>query len=190
MIKQSGIYQIWNTVNSKIYIGSSVYIKSRWCVHKSQLRNNKHPNKHLQAAWNKYGEEAFKFKTIMFCEPEQLLEHEQDWIDAMEPEYNIAPTAGSPLGIKHTEETKRKMSEVRKGKKYRLGKKHSEETRRKLSEVHKGKGYYFYKPRNYWITYYYKDNKRLRKHFKTEQEAINFVAITRSNASCQLNHSK
>lgn len=45
----------------------------------------------------------------------------------------------SRLGKKATEETKRKMSEVRKGMK------HSEETRRKLSESHKGSKNYLWK---------------------------------------------
>lgn len=44
------------------------------------------------------------------------------------------------LGKKHSEETKRKMSEAMKGERSPwLGKHLSEETRRKMSEVHKGK---------------------------------------------------
>lgn len=39
-------------------------------------------------------------------------------------------------GKKHSEETRRKISEAKKGKKRKL---HSEETRRKMSEAHKGK---------------------------------------------------
>ena len=43
-------------------------------------------------------------------------------------------------GRKHTEETKRKMSETRRGNKNNFyGKKHSEETKRKISKAHKGK---------------------------------------------------
>ena len=41
-------------------------------------------------------------------------------------------------GKKHSEETKRKLSEAKKGKTYHKGKKHSEETRIKMSESHKG----------------------------------------------------
>jgi hypothetical protein len=44
-------------------------------------------------------------------------------------------------GKKHTEETKKKMSESRKGKVWNCGKKMSDETKRKLSIVHTGKKY-------------------------------------------------
>lgn len=42
-------------------------------------------------------------------------------------------------GRKHTEETKRKITEKNIGNTYNLGKKHSEETRKKISESNKGK---------------------------------------------------
>ena len=42
-------------------------------------------------------------------------------------------------GKPRSEETKKKMSEAKKGNKYNLGKKHSEETKKKLSEAAKGK---------------------------------------------------
>lgn len=41
-------------------------------------------------------------------------------------------------GRKHTEETKKKIGESHKGNKYRLGKTFSEETKKKMSESHKG----------------------------------------------------
>jgi len=48
------------------------------------------------------------------------------------PEYNILQTAGSLIGFKHSEETKKKMGDIR------LGKTHSKETKQKMSEVGKG----------------------------------------------------
>jgi predicted GIY-YIG superfamily endonuclease len=51
--KISGVYEIKNTLNNKRYIGSSVNIQKRWYAHKRMLNLNTHPNKHLQAAWNK-----------------------------------------------------------------------------------------------------------------------------------------
>lgn len=56
-----GIYKIVNKQNNKYYIGSSSNIEKRWYVHKTRLNNNNHPNKYLQAAWNKYGEQCFLF---------------------------------------------------------------------------------------------------------------------------------
>lgn len=52
MPKKCGIYQIINTINNDIYIGSSVDIVTRFSSHKSCLRRNKHENIYLQFAWN------------------------------------------------------------------------------------------------------------------------------------------
>lgn len=60
----SGIYCIENKKNNKRYIGSSVDIEDRFRHHKSSLRHNRHSNKHLQASWEKYGEDSFEFFII------------------------------------------------------------------------------------------------------------------------------
>jgi len=60
----SGIYKITNMKNKKIYIGSSLYIRIRCIHHKNELNLNRHYNKHLQRAWNKYGEKNFKFSIV------------------------------------------------------------------------------------------------------------------------------
>ena len=58
----------------------------------------------------------------------------------MKPEYNMAPIAGSSLGIKHSAETRRKISECQKGEPNGwLGKKHRPETKEKMSRAKKGK---------------------------------------------------
>ena len=62
------IYAIKNIKNNKIYIGQTKDLKSRWEGHKKKLRKNKHDNIHLQRAWNKYKEENFEFKSIIFTE--------------------------------------------------------------------------------------------------------------------------
>lgn len=167
-MNNSGIYQILNTVNNKRYIGSSVNIKKRWWEHRNQLRNNKHHSVTLQRAFNKYGEEAFKFEVLQLVDdPNHLLAYEQSFLDYFksykkELGYNVCSIAGNTLGRKHSEESKHKMSEARRNS---------------------GKGYFFCNTTKYWTAYYYKDNKKKYKYFKTEQEAIDFVAITRSNAS-------
>lgn len=129
----SGIYQISNSVNRKRYIGSAVNLKQRWREHVSSLRHGYHSNAHLQAAFNKYGEESFGFSVLEEVKTEMLIAREQHYLDTMKPEYNLAPVAGSTLGYRHTDKARRKISDGSKGRC------HSEETRRKLSKIHKGK---------------------------------------------------
>ena len=129
--KNCGIYKITNTVTGKFYIGSAVNIKRRWAIHRSRLDANKHGNRHLQNSWNKHGEDSFTFEVLECCEKERLIEREQFYIDNEKPAYNISPTAGNCLGVKHTDETKRKISEAKKGKV------RSDESKRKISEAMK-----------------------------------------------------
>jgi len=159
-----GIYAIINQVNGKFYVGSACNIKRRWYNHRRDLKKGIHGNKHLRNAWNKYGEGSFYFGVL---EPvknkEDLLNREQYWMDELQPEYNILPTAGSPLGFKWTEESKQKQSEANKGEKNpmfgRTGEKNpmwgkhpicSEETKQKLSEINKGENSSKYKRAKRW----------------------------------------
>lgn len=66
----SGIYGIVNTINNKIYIGSSSLISRRVSKHFSELRNNRHTNKKLQDDYNKYGLD--KFRVICLEETKEL----------------------------------------------------------------------------------------------------------------------
>ena len=59
-----GIYKIECIANNKVYIGQSINIKRRLYDHKTRLRKGTHKNKHLQNAWNKYGEDNFTFETF------------------------------------------------------------------------------------------------------------------------------
>ena len=136
---KSGIYQIKNIINNKIYIGSSVDIKRRWSEHRSDLKKMKHHSIHLQRAWYHYGEDVFIFTILEDVgEPDLLIEREQHYLDLYKPYkreigYNSCPNAGSRLGFKHSEESKKKMS------KSKIGSKHSEETKRKIGNAQKGK---------------------------------------------------
>ena len=80
-VNSSGIYCIHNIKNNKRYIGQSRHMRDRISQHKSKLNNNHHNNKHLQRAWNKYGEESFKFEIICECPTELLDENEIYFID-------------------------------------------------------------------------------------------------------------
>ena len=107
MNNQPGIYKISCLNNAKIYIGSSQTVRQRIINHKSDLRLNKHQNKHLQRAWNKYGEESFIFELVEYCDLAVLLEREQFYIDLYDcykTGFNRMPQAASPRGRKYTEE--------------------------------------------------------------------------------------
>jgi group I intron endonuclease len=120
MLQKSGIYRILNTVNGKPYLGSAVIIPNRWREHTRTLRKGTHKNPHLQAAWNKYGEEAFIFEIVELIEDKnKLIEREQYWIDfyeAYNPQkgYNVCQTAGNTSGRTFSPETRLKMNEIKK----------------------------------------------------------------------------
>lgn len=127
----SGIYMIENLINGRLYIGSATNIDKRWKAHRRVLQRQKHENSHLQRAWNKYGSESFAFRFVETVEPEQLIAREQEYLDAYWSKglYNISPTAGSPLGVKHPIATRNKMSEAGKGRVF------SDETKAKMAEA-------------------------------------------------------
>jgi len=118
MNKITGIYQIRNQLSGKVYVGSSTDISRRWREHQSRLLEGTHHSKHLQSAWIKYGLENFMFEVLEKVEEAtNLVTREQVWIDTMKSHhrefgYNSSPTAGSPLGFRHTEESKLKMSQT------------------------------------------------------------------------------
>ena len=58
------VYQIVNAANNKIYIGETTQGELRWKNHLVMLRGNYHPNHKLQADFNKFGEDAFKWSII------------------------------------------------------------------------------------------------------------------------------
>lgn len=128
-----GIYQIKNLINNKIYIGSSVKIKSRWSQHIHYLNKNIHDNKHLQHAWNKYGADAFEFTILeIINDKTKLIEREQVWIEWLECcnekiGYNLCKISNNSFGLKRSEEVKKNISNSLKGHKL------SEETKRKIA---------------------------------------------------------
>lgn len=130
--KNPCIYTITNKNNNKIYVGSAKNFKERFNKHYLDLLYNRHHSSHLQNSWNKYGAENFIIRVIEETTINNLIEREQYYIDTFESYnqekgYNMRRLANSSLGIKRSEETRRKMSIAQSKRK------HSEETRKKQS---------------------------------------------------------
>lgn len=167
-----GIYKIINVVNNKFYVGSAVNFAKRKTKHWSLLRGCRHPNKHLQAAWNKYGEQSFIFAIVEeLSEAADLLAAENVWLKYHVGKsycYNKALDATAPgigtFGEKnpmwgktftHTEEAKlnigmaskgRVQSEETKAKRRATMQGHqvSSTTRMKISASLTGEGNFWY----------------------------------------------
>lgn len=131
LIELSGIYAIKNITNNKLYIGSTEDFKIRFRSHKNKLLTNSHFNTHLQASWNKYGEDNFEFLCIKEIKIEDfkniedfkkdLIKNEEYYIQFYKTNnnkygYNARVFCDSNLGLKWPEQSKQKFSESKKGK--------------------------------------------------------------------------
>jgi group I intron endonuclease len=99
----SGVYQIRCITNGKIYIGSAVNMPARWAEHQQRLRRCVHRNRHLQHAWNKYGEESFEFIVLEYVTSAFLLRAEQEWIDKSQCTDRKIGFNIYPMGLKAAE---------------------------------------------------------------------------------------
>jgi group I intron endonuclease len=113
------IYKITNIKNNKCYIGVTIKkdVNERWAAHKSSIRKGKGCPL-LMKAFNKYGEKSFKFEVIVICFDEYVFKFEDEYIkkynSASPNGYNVAQGGKigmSFLGMKHSEETKKKIGE-------------------------------------------------------------------------------
>ena len=167
-----GIYKIINVVNNKFYVGSAVDFTARKRRHWWALRSQRHANKYLQAAWNKYGEESFKFLIVEeLPEGADVLAAENVWLKehvGKDHCYNLGTDAiAFQLGMSgeknamwgktfvHTPEAKARIaaasksriqSEEEKAKRRQTMKGHhvSTSTRAKISATLSGQGNFWY----------------------------------------------
>jgi group I intron endonuclease len=145
------IYRITCTANNKFYIGSTVNKAQRWARHRKQLRDGTHPNKHMAAAWAKYGEAMFVFEVLEdVAEPAALFAAEQKYLDEHAGKdycFNWSLYAGAPMrgkfgpeasnyGRVFGPEMRAKLSAAVSGENHpNWGKQLSESTRQKIKEA-------------------------------------------------------
>lgn len=137
-LNNTGVYTITNLIDNKIYVGSttvSFYFRKK--KHFNSLKNNKHTNKHLQRAYNKYGAENFEFEILETCEKEYCTSTEQYWMNMLNVcndkyGYNNRPVAQNNIGVRRNEETKKRISLTIK----RIM--NTKEAKQKISDRHKG----------------------------------------------------
>lgn len=140
MIKEvkSGIYYIENLITLDKYVGLAIDIKRRFEYHLRKLKKDKHENKYLQRAWNKYGEKNFIFKIIEEYPPkEEILKLMEIYFicyyNSFRDDghgYNLTRGGDGLFGHIATPETREKMGNSGRGRK------HTDETRKLMSENH------------------------------------------------------
>jgi len=152
-LTKSGIYSIYCIISDKIYIGKAHNFRNRFKYHKQKLKKNQHENPHLQNAWNLYGELAFKFFVVEYCDKNEAPKKELGYISLFDKNqrYNIYLCEGcieipketrekisaSLKGIKRSDEFKermRKASVEREAKRRELGLK-----KKPISDIHRAK---------------------------------------------------
>ncbi len=138
------IYCLTNLVNNKQYFGQTTGdINRRFYSHKNEGKGIKRKFRQIiHRAIKKYGWNNFKGEVVCTCENKLTLNLMEDlcirMFKSITP-YGYNLKYGGSFG-KHSDETKRKISETCKGKKHwNYGKHHSKETRQKMSEIQKGR---------------------------------------------------
>ena len=176
---KGGIYKLTNLINNKIYIGSTNNIKARKSKHK-----NRKTNTLISKAIFKYGWNNFLFEILEYCDNEKLIERENYYFDKYKPfpennGYNLLKTADGNgwLGHNHTDESKKLMSEKKKGViPWNKGKKGvqitSDETRKKMSENRKGEKNSFYGKKHSKETIEILSNKGKNRESFTNKKVI------------------
>ena len=136
---KTGIIYCWRNVRTeKRYIGQTVNPKRRFNRHKHHLGNYDGQN-HFYRAMNKYSELSDWEYTVIEEVPKELLDQREIyWIafyNSNDPKhgYNMATGGNRHDGFELSAESRRKISEAKKGRKF------SAETCKKISESQRGR---------------------------------------------------
>lgn len=135
---KTGVYAWVNKINNKVYVGSgdplylrlNDYYQSWYLISRSNL--------YIVRALKKYTMVNFSLYILEYTSSDNLITCEQNWIDIINPEYNLNPNAGNSKGYKHTEKS------IQKIRNFKQGKTHTEEVKRLMSENRKGENNPFF----------------------------------------------
>ena len=126
------VYKI--SIGDYFYIGCSKRINKRITQHRCDLKHNRHPNHKLSEAFNK----SSNFDWEILCEVEERKEAFKTERGLLKKEKGneyccnlLSKEEGNRKGIKHSEQSKAKISKINKGKKL------SEETKEKIRQSQK-----------------------------------------------------
>ncbi|WHY71423.1 GIY-YIG nuclease family protein [Fictibacillus enclensis] len=90
---EAGVYAIKNTVNHKVFVGSTRNLKTL-NGRKFELEQGSSTNRELQTDWNFYGKDAFQFEVLetlekketgYFNEKRELEVLEDKWLQELKP---------------------------------------------------------------------------------------------------------
>jgi group I intron endonuclease len=141
--KATTLYVITNKINRKRYIGVTCRsLAVRFACHVNDANGSTLKNSALQKAIRKYGKSQFSITALaVYASYQEALTAERAAIAEAKPEYNCTAGGDGVFGYRHTQETRRVLSALKKGRPSPLKGwwTHSDETRRLLSEKLKGK---------------------------------------------------
>ena len=116
------IYLLQNKINGKCYVGQTIDVNRRLAEHIYEA--NRGSNFKIHQAIRKYGADLFEFSVLETVNGDEsevlsmLNDLEVDYIehyDSFRNGYNMTLGSRGSLGLHHTEETKRKLSEIKAG---------------------------------------------------------------------------
>ena len=90
----AGIFQVKNSVNGKVLLGSSLNLEGPLNSHKFMLKIGLHRNEALQKDWNEYGPDKFVFEILEIVKvkddpnfnlSDELTLLEQIWLEKLQP---------------------------------------------------------------------------------------------------------
>ena len=135
-----GVYCLINNINGHNYIGSSINLASRMrnYLNNTFLKSKENINMPIIKALLKYDQLNFTLLILEYVEPEFLAIRETFYITHIIPYYNVLKQGYSSLGYKHTEETKKLLSELAKNRV------HSDKTKALIARAVTGENNPFY----------------------------------------------